>query len=42
MYLLKKYDNKAGIKVNKKEYVIMGLIFAVTEIVLFSLYGYDR
>ena len=40
MYLLKKYDDKAGIKVSKKEYVIMGLIFAVTEIVLFSLYGY--
>ena len=40
MYLLKKYDDKADIKVNKKEYVIMGLIFAVTEIVLFSLYGY--
>ena len=40
MYLLKKYDDKAGIKVNKNEYVIMGLIFAVTEIVLFSLYGY--
>ena len=28
MYLLKKYDDKAGIKVSKKEYVIMGLIFA--------------
>ena len=42
MYLLKKYDDKAGIKVSKKEYVIMGLIFAATEIVLFSLYGYGR
>ena len=42
MYLLKKYDDKAGIKVNKKEYVIVGLIFAATEIVLFSLYGYGR
>ena len=42
MYLLKKHDKKAGIQVNKKEYVIMGLIFAMTEIVLFSFYGYDR
>ena len=42
IYLLKKYDEKAGIKVNKKEYVIMGLIFATTEIVLFSFYGYGR
>ena len=42
MYFLRKYDDKAGIKVSKKEYVIMGLIFAATEIVLFSLYGYGR
>ena len=42
IYLLKKYDEKAGIKVNKKEYIIMGLIFAATEIVLFSFYGYGR
>ena len=42
IYLLKKYDEKAGIKVNKKEYIIMGLIFAATEMVLFSFYGYGR
>ena len=42
MYLLKKHDKEAGIQVNKKEYVIMGLIFAMTEIVLFSFYGYGR
>ena len=42
MYLLNKHDKEAGIQVNKKEYVIMGLIFAATEIVLFSLYGYGR
>ena len=42
MYLLNKHDKEAGIQVNKKEYVIMGLIFAMTEIVLFSFYGYDR
>ena len=42
MYLLKKHDKEAGIQVNKKEYVIMGLIFAMTEIILFSFYGYGR
>lgn len=42
IYLIKKYDEKAGIKINRKEYVIMGLIFATTEIVLFSFYGYGR
>lgn len=42
MYLLNKHDKEAGIQVNKKEYVIMGLIFAMTEIVLFSFYGYGR
>ena len=42
IYLIKKYDEKAGIKINRKEYVIMGLIFAVSEIVLFSFYGYGR
>ena len=42
IYLLNKYDKKVGIQVNKKEYVIMGLIFAMTEIVLFSFYGYGR
>ena len=42
IYLLNKYDKEAGIHVNKKEYVTMGLIFAMTEIVLFSFYGYGR
>lgn len=42
VYLLNKYDKEAGIQVSKKEYVIMGLIFAMTEIVLFSFYGYGR
>ena len=42
MHLLKKYDEKAGIEINKKEYVIMGLIFVLQEIVLFSFYGYGR
>ena len=42
MYLLKKHDKEAGIQVNKKEYVIMGLIFAMTETILFSFYGYGR
>ena len=42
IYLLNKYDKEAGIQVNKKEYVIMGLIYAAVEIVLFSFYGYGR
>ena len=42
IYLLNKYDKEAGIHVNKKEYVIMGLIYAAVEIVLFSFYGYGR
>lgn len=42
IYLLNKYDKDAGIQVNKKEYVVMGLIYAVVEIVLFSFYGYGR
>ena len=42
MYLLKKHDKEAGIQVNKKEYVVMGLIYAAVEIVLFSFCGYGR
>lgn len=42
IYLLNKYDKEAGIQVNKKEYVVMGLIYATVEIVLFSFYGYGR
>ena len=42
IYLINKYDKEAGIQVSKKEYVTMGLIFAMTEIVLFSFYGYGR
>ena len=42
IYLLNKYDKEAGIQVNKKEYVVMGLIYAAAEIVLFSFYGYGR
>ena len=42
MYLLKKHDKEARIQVNKKEYVVMGLIYAAVEIVLFSFYGYGR
>lgn len=42
IYLLDKYDKEAGIQVNKKEYVVMGLIYATVEIVLFSFYGYGR
>lgn len=42
IYLLDKYDKEAGIQVNKKEYVVMGLIYAAVEIVLFSFYGYGR
>jgi len=42
IYLLNKYDKEAGIQVNKKEYVIMGLIYATVEIILFSFYGYGR
>ena len=42
MYLLKKHDKEAGIQVNKNEYVVMGLIYAAVEIVLFSFYGYGR
>lgn len=42
IYLLNKYDKEAGIQVNKKEYVVMGLIYAAVEIVLFSFYGYGR
>ena len=37
---LNKYDEKAGIQVSLKEYVTIGLILAMTEIVLFSFYGY--
>ncbi len=39
---MNKYDKEAGIQVNKKEYVVMGLIYAAVEIVLFSFYGYGR
>lgn len=39
---MNKYDKEAGIQVNKKEYIIMGLICAAVEIVLFSFYGYGR
>ena len=42
IYLLNKYDKEAGIQVSKKEYVVMGLIYATAEIVLFSFYGYGR
>ena len=42
IYLLNKYDKEVGIQVNKKEYVVMGLIYAAVEIVLFSFYGYGR
>lgn len=42
IYLLNKYDKEAGIQVNKKEYVVMGLIYAAVEIILFSFYGYGR
>lgn len=40
IHFLKKYDEQLGIEVDKKEYAIMGLIFAVAEMVLFSFYGY--
>lgn len=39
---MNKYDKEAGIQVNKKEYVVMGLIYAAVEILLFSFYGYGR
>ena len=42
IYLINKYDKEAGIQVSFKEYVTIGLIFAMTEIVLFSFYGYGR
>ena len=42
IYLINKYDKEAGIQVSFKEYVTIGLIFAMTEIVLFSIYGYGR
>lgn len=41
-YLINKYDKEAGIQVSLKEYVTIGLIFVMTEIVLFSFYGYGR
>ena len=40
IYALNKYDEKAGIQVSLKEYVTIGLIFVMTEIGLFSFYGY--
>ena len=41
-YCISKYDKEVGLKTSIKEYVIMGLIFAAMEIVLFSFYGYGR
>ena len=41
-YCISKYDKEVGLKISIKEYVIMGLIFAAMEIVLFSFYGYGR
>ena len=40
--LLEKYDENAGLQIRNKEYVIMGMIFAVVEVILFSFYGYGR
>lgn len=42
IYALNKYDEKAGIQVSIKEYVLIGMIFTVLEVILFSFYGYDR
>ncbi len=42
MYLLKKYDEKAGIQIKNADYVLMEMIFAVAEVILFSFYGYGR
>lgn len=41
-YHISKYDKEVGLKISIKEYVIMGLIFAAMEMVLFSFYGYGR
>ena len=40
--LLEKYDENAGLQIRNKEYVTMGMIFAVVEVLLFSFYGYGR
>ena len=40
--LLEKYDENAGLQIRNKEYVTMGMIFAVVEVILFSFYGYGR
>lgn len=42
IYVLNKYDEKAEIQVSLKEYVTIGLILSMTEISLFSFYGYGR
>lgn len=40
--LLEKYDENAGLQIRNKEYVTMGMIFAVVEVILFSFYSYGR
>lgn len=40
--LLEKYDENAGLQIRNEEYVTMGMIFAVVEVILFSFYGYGR
>ena len=42
MYLLNKYDKELGIEINWKEYAVIGVILSITEILLFSFYGYGR
>lgn len=41
-YGLNRADREMKIQVGKKEYIIMGMIFSVMEIILFSIYGYGR
>lgn len=36
---LNKWDQEAGLQVNRKESVILGVIFTVMELLLFSFYG---
>ena len=40
--LLEKYDENARLQIRTTEYVSMGMIFAVVEVILFSFYGYGR
>lgn len=42
LYFFSKYEEKLGMMINWKEYILIGIIFTAIEVLLFSLFGYGR